>query len=234
MVGLRRLALALTVLLAGCGPSGSDGAAVEPTPEPTAVALVGRLTGYPDFAAVPKTLPLGLHREPADDAPVEWLSHGEHETPRTLLIRTEKPSTPDDEGWFEVLPPTDDVTTRWVRADDVTVVGLPYRLVVDVRRYRLDVYEGDDLIRAVTIGVSADANATPPGLHFVTELVRPLEPDPTYGPYLFGLSGGAAGLHGGEADLGQTSGRGGIRMRNDDIEYLAGLLPLGTPVEIIS
>lgn len=190
----------------------------------------GTLTGYPDFAAVAKAAPLAVHRAPADDAPVERLTHGAQGAP-TLLIRAEKPPTAHDGGWFEVLLPTDE-TTGWVRASDVTVVGLPYRLVVDVHRFRMDVYEGDALVRSASIGVGVDADAAPPGLHFVTELVRPREPDATYGPYLFLLSGGAVGLHGGDAPLGQRSGTGGIRMRNDDIEHLAGILPLGTPVEI--
>ncbi len=47
--------------------------------------------------------------------------------------------------------------------------------------------------------------------------------------------GGVLGIHGTNDpahSIGERVSHGCIRMRNEDIDYLAGLLPLGTPVEI--
>jgi lipoprotein-anchoring transpeptidase ErfK/SrfK len=67
-----------------------------------------------------------------------------------------------------------------------------------------------------------------------------------YGPYAYGLSGHSEVLdtfNGGDAELGihgnneasvlgKDVSHGCIRMSNDKITRLAGLLPLGTPVQI--
>jgi lipoprotein-anchoring transpeptidase ErfK/SrfK len=68
-----------------------------------------------------------------------------------------------------------------------------------------------------------------------------------YGPYAYGLSGHSEvltqfnggdaelGIHGNndESVLGKSVTHGCIRISNDSITRLAGMLPLGTPVEIL-
>ncbi|WP_083873609.1 L,D-transpeptidase [Frankia sp. QA3] len=86
-----------------------------------------------------------------------------------------------------------------------------------------------------------------PALEFyLTELLRPADPTGPWGPYAFGLSGfsdvitqfnganGLIGLHGvNRPDLvGTDASHGCIRLRNADIEKLAGILPIGTPISI--
>ncbi len=87
---------------------------------------------------------------------------------------------------------------------------------------------------------------TPPGEYYLTELIRPSNPDGVYGPYAFGLSAfsetlksfaggpGQLGLHGtNEPDkVGTDVSHGCIRLTNDVISKLARTLPLGTPVQI--
>lgn len=51
------------------------------------------------------------------------------------------------------------------------------------------------------------------------------------------LGGGVLGIHGTDGSAAALGGRvshGCIRMHNDDISYLAGLLPLGTPVTVLA
>ncbi len=69
-----------------------------------------------------------------------------------------------------------------------------------------------------------------------------------YGTFAYGLSGfsnvlksfaggsGVIGLHGTNdpSVIGQDVSAGCIRMRNEDIERLVPILPLGTPVEIVA
>ena len=70
--------------------------------------------------------------------------------------------------------------------------------------------------------------------------------DPTYGNYAFGLSGyseihesfnggpGDIGIHGTSdpSSIGNDVSNGCIRLHNDDIDQLVGVLPYGTPVEV--
>ena len=73
----------------------------------------------------------------------------------------------------------------------------------------------------------------------------PPTPDSIYGAYAYGLSafskvittwkwGGVIGLHGTNepSSIGHRVSHGCIRMHNRAIEYLARILPLGTPITI--
>lgn len=84
----------------------------------------------------------------------------------------------------------------------------------------------------------------PTGDYFITELLQPTNSG--YGPCALGISAfsdvlndfgggvGQIGLHGTEDSdsIGQAVSHGSVRLRNEDITYLAGILPLGTPVHI--
>ena len=77
-------------------------------------------------------------------------------------------------------------------------------------------------------------------------LLKAPDPNTIYGPYAYGLSGHSDALStfdGGDAELGVHGNNdasvlghdvthGCIRMSNAKITYLAGILPLGTPVTI--
>jgi lipoprotein-anchoring transpeptidase ErfK/SrfK len=79
---------------------------------------------------------------------------------------------------------------------------------------------------------------------YLTELLAPTNQG--YGPYAFGVSAfsdavtsfgggpGQIGLHGTDdtASIGTAASHGCIRLSNEDITTLAGILPLGTPITI--
>ena len=76
---------------------------------------------------------------------------------------------------------------------------------------------------------------------------KPLDPKGAYGPYAYGLSGfspvlneflggdGTVGIHGTNdpSGIGRSVSHGCIRIRNAAISKLAGMLPLGVPVQIV-
>lgn len=84
---------------------------------------------------------------------------------------------------------------------------------------------------------------TPVGSFYLTELLAPTNSG--YGPYAYGISAfsdvlnsfgggpGQIGMHSTD-DSGsiEAASHGCIRLSNDDITYLAGILPLGTPITI--
>jgi lipoprotein-anchoring transpeptidase ErfK/SrfK len=162
-------------------------------------------------------------------------------TPRVVLVRRQRT------GWVHVyLPMRPNGRTGWVREGAVRVLRDQYHVVVYVRRHRIELWKGKRrVLRAPTV-VGASATPTPLGLYYVVELLRPPDPNGSYGPYSFGISAhsnvlkrfaggdGRVGIHGTNAPrlLGSSVSHGCVRVRNDTIRRLARVLPLGTPVLI--
>jgi lipoprotein-anchoring transpeptidase ErfK/SrfK len=158
--------------------------------------------------------------------------------------------TPDTNcAYIEVyLPVRPNGTTGWVKRADVTLAVNPYRIEVRLGEFNLKVFKDDTPIMDTTIAEASDNTPTPGGLYYTTELVKTPNPNGVYGPYAYGLSGfsevlqtfnggpGQLGLHGTNEPqkLGSKVSHGCIRMSNDDITTLAGILPLGVPVQIIA
>ena len=164
--------------------------------------------------------------------------------PLVFLVK----DTPDDAcDWVEVyLPVRPNGTTGYVKRSDVTVQNNPYRIEISLGAFNLKVFKSDEVIMDTTIAEASENTPTPGGLYFTTELVKTPNPGGAYGPYAYGLSGfsevlqtfnggpGQLGIHGTNQPqlLGQKVSHGCIRMSNEDITELAGILPLGVPVQI--
>jgi lipoprotein-anchoring transpeptidase ErfK/SrfK len=160
-------------------------------------------------------------------------------TPRTFLVRqmTSK--------WARVyLPTRPNGSQGWVRLRAVRAYTNGYRLVVRLRAHKLNLWRGTKLLAAYPVAVGARDTPTPRGLFYITELLRPYDPNGAYGPYSFGLSAhsnvlqtfaggdGRVGLHGTNEPglIGSSVSHGCIRLRNAAVRRLAHILPLGTPV----
>ncbi|MGH1488899.1 MAG: L,D-transpeptidase [Acidimicrobiales bacterium] len=151
--------------------------------------------------------------------------------------------------WLEVLLPVrPNGTTGWIKADEVTLSINPYRIVVDTDNYQLTIYRYGEEKLTTTIAVGNGATPTPIGDFFLIELLRPPDPGGAYGAFAYGLSGysdtldsfnggnGVIGIHGTNQPqyLGQDVSHGCIRVSNESITEMTALLPLGTPVSIVS
>lgn len=206
---------------------------------------------YPAYAAVVESSSIVIYSAPSlTSAPVMTLGRlNPNGAPQTFLIERSAPAVSGNAAWYQVLLPVrPNGTTGWIRSTAVGVVGLPYRLVVHLASFRLDLYRGPDLVRVIDIGEGTDQTPTPGGSYYITELLRPPDQDTIYGHYVFGLSGfstvlihwpqgGVIGIHGTNDPIhtiGRRISHGCIRMANADIEGLARLLPLGTPVLILA
>lgn len=153
-------------------------------------------------------------------------------------------------AWYSVyLPIRPNGSKGWVQADQVKVSVDPYRVVVSASKHQLTLYrDGNTVVEQFTVGIGRDQYPTPGGVFYIKELLRPPDPNGAYGPYAYGLSGfstvkelanfeggeGTIGIHGTNdpASIGNSVSHGCVRMRNEDVTKLAGILPLGTPVEI--
>jgi len=244
---MRRIQIAVAVLglaLGACAPADSEEGtdetrAVAPPPTtveapPPGTSLVARATG-PNLTALDA---------PDSDVVVATLSNPiPVGAPLVLLVAEQR------EGWLHVrLPVRPNGTTGWVRESEVDLVQVPYKVVVNLAAYQLQLFENDELVLETAVGLGRDGEPTPPGTYFVTELLQPPDPNGPYGPYAYGLSGfsdvhfefgggpGQIGLHGTNdpSSIGRPASAGCIRLPNDAINRLVEILPLGTPVEIVA
>jgi len=181
--------------------------------------------------------------DPSASRAAQRLAHPtESGAPLVFLVEREA------DGWVHVhLPVRPNGSKGWIEADAVRLDATDYRVVIELGAHRITVSRGDEVVLQEAVGVGTRATPTPGGDFFIKELLRPPDPDGPYGPYAYGLSGfsnvltefeggpGVVGIHGTNdpASLGTDVSHGCIRMSNAGITRLVGVLPLGTPVEIL-
>lgn len=155
-------------------------------------------------------------------------------------------ATRSDDVWYRaMLPIRPNGSSAWMPARSLEIGRTPYRIEIDLARFRLRVFEGCRVRETFAIGIGTQDTPTPIGSFFLNSLLRPPERGSVYGAFAFGLSaysdvitdwegGGIVGLHGTNdpSSIGHESSHGCIRMTNDAIRLLARTVPLGTPVEI--
>ena len=155
-----------------------------------------------------------------------------------------------DSEWVQVhLPVRPNGRTGWVRRSDVVLSTVTTRIVVELGRRRLTVYDGSEVLATAEATIGAPETPTPTGLFYVNQIQVEVDPDTERGAGLFGTSafsevlgiidGGepAVAVHGTNQPelLGEAASRGCIRVADEVIEMLISLaLPLGTPVEILA
>lgn len=241
------------LLLTGCAelPTGAQTAAA-PAPPPAAQAAPAAAAPAPPAppagpAPHGSTL-LATLRTTTGIAPMPGASSSEQIPARTPLgAPTTLPVTDDQGDWLRVLlPGRPNGRAGWVRAAEVDLTATDWRLEVSLTGHTLTVFRGLMQVAQHPVGVGKSVTPTPRGTWFVTDLLRPADPDGPYGPYAFGLSArsdvlttfaggdGQIGLHGNDdpAGIGQDVSAGCLRLDDDVVTELARQLPLGTPVVV--
>ena len=146
------------------------------------------------------------------------------------------------------LPARPNGSTGWLSAADVDLAVTRYRVEVRLHDHRLTLWKGTHRVITTKVAKGRAMSPTPNGRYFVTDLLRPPDPNGFYGPYALGLSAhspvytsfeggdGQVGLHGTDQPsvLGTDVSHGCIRVANRVITRLARSVPLGTPVDIAS
>lgn len=250
---------------AACSSPHDSGRYLGPHPDATSTqeAAAAGATGPPASARAgptPTLTPYGDAAFPAYAVTATAKVVGVFDNPSGTQVRTLANPQPsgapltflllDRSGdWLRVeLPVRPNQSTGWVRAEQVSVAGVPYRLDVLLHEHELRLYDRNRLEQTYPIGVGTAETPTPGGLYYLKELLEPRDPNGAYGPYAYGLSGfsnvlhdyangdGVIGLHGTNdpAGVGKDVSHGCIRLRNADITALVKVLPLGTPVRILA
>jgi len=188
---------------------------------------------------------IGVYSSPNDAKPFTRLSNPNGDgAPLVFLLKNR-----EIQGkWAHVyMPVRPNGSTGWIRLSKVTLNGHNFHVKVDLTNHVLTAWNGRNRILRTPVGVGRAVTPTPPGLYYITELLKPADPNGTYGPYAFGLSvysdvlhefaggNGELGLHGTDypQGIGTNVSHGCIRMSNDAITTLAHTLPIGTPVRIV-
>ena len=234
--------------VAACG-GGSGGDATDTAPRPdapdravtsTTAATAPEAPGSLVASAVGEQVPVYATASEAEPA-MALDNPNENGAPLVFLVEQ------DQGDWLQVLLPVrPNGSTGWVRAADVSVATNPYRVDIALGAHTLAVYEGDTLLAEHPIGVGTASTPTPGGKYYIKELLEPPDPGGPYGVYAYGLSGfsnvldefnggdGVIGIHGTNdpSSIGSDVSHGCIRLTNEAITEMVGILPLGTPVHI--
>ncbi len=238
--------LALALVVAGCGgTSGLQGVDATKSAPTTAAAPAAPAAVPPGVTLVAEAVgsEVAIFDDPTSPEPSRTLSNPtDIGGPLVFLVEKQSPD------WLEVdLPVRPNGSTGWVRASEVSLTEIDYRVVVELDEHRITVHRGDSVMLSEPVGVGTGSTPTPGGKYYIKELLRPPNPGGAYGPYAYGLSGfsnvltsfaggeGVVGIHGTNdpSSIGRDVSAGCIRMSNSGITTLAKTLPLGTPVEIL-
>ena len=188
-----------------------------------------------------------IRQRHAADAPSIVSTHlrTEDDFPEVYLV-LRRWSDPNDRTWLKVrIPMRPNGKKGWVRE---TALGPLYhvrkRLVVDRSSQQATLYKRGRKIWSEPVGVGAPDTPTPAGNFWIREKFKTTDPGSLYGPVAFGTSaysvlsewpgGGVIGIHGTDQPSlipGRPS-HGCIRVKNDPVQRLYRLLPIGTPVLI--
>jgi lipoprotein-anchoring transpeptidase ErfK/SrfK len=152
-------------------------------------------------------------------------------------------------GWLHVLLPVrPNGSTGWVRLREVSIEQITYRVRIELHAHRIAVFNGKNVVYQGPIAIGKASTPTPTGKYYIRVLIQAPNPNTVYGPYAYGLSShsdvlsnfnggdGEIGIHGNDdaSVLGHDVTHGCIRMDNGAITRLAGMLPLGTPVDVVA
>ncbi|QOT01311.1 L,D-transpeptidase [Brevibacterium sp. JNUCC-42] len=114
-----------------------------------------------------------------------------------------------------------------------------YHIRISISKLKLYLFDGSQLVRSFPVALGKIATSTPYGDFTIISKVPypnsyPGGPLSAFGTYWMGLSKPHYGIHGtnNPTSIGKYVSHGCIRMYNHDVETLAKLVSIGTPVNI--
>ncbi|WP_102347552.1 L,D-transpeptidase family protein [Bacillus sp. Marseille-P3661] len=109
---------------------------------------------------------------------------------------------------------------------------IPYRIQVSISNRTLTLFNNNNLVKRYPIAVGRMLQQTPVGDFIIIN--KAPNPGGPYGTMWMSLSKQHYGIHGtnNPSSIGKAVSAGCIRMYNKDVEELARIIPIGTPVSI--
>ena len=128
---------------------------------------------------------LEAFREPAE-GDSWWLfpNPGPFDGPGVLLA-----ADVTDPDWVQVhLPVRPNGRTGWVRRSDVVLSTVTTRIVVELGKRRVTVYDGSEVLVIAEATIGAPETPTPTGTFYVNQVQMEVDPGTERGAGLFGIS----------------------------------------------
>jgi lipoprotein-anchoring transpeptidase ErfK/SrfK len=242
------IVVAAATLVSACGGGRGDRPSLAADSRPSNTTPTS-VPAYVSFIAQPISSTVKVYEAPdtasaAREFPNPWFlnDNPSFEVPLVFLVDERQGE------WVRVLLPVrPNGSTGWIRSSDVRLTPNSYRILIEKGAHQITVYNGVNIVIQEPVAVGKDATPTPTGKFYLRVLLKAPNPNTVYGPYAYGLSGYSEVLtefNGGDAELGihgnndasvlgQSVTAGCTRISNESITKLAGMLPLGTPVEIV-
>ena len=148
--------------------------------------------------------------------------------------------------WYRVwlaVPPNE--SRGWVRDGQMAFYTTSSRIVIDLSRRKLMVYRRGELLRTFPVAVGRPGLETPTGHFYITQKLRPPDPNGVYGALQLGTSatqpklngwpdGGLVAIHGTNEPwlIGKAISHGCVRMKNAAVQEVSHFVPAGSPVLI--
>lgn len=247
------LAVVLGAALAGYGivqaraAGGEARQSLAPVTLPTPSAGGSPAPQYERWTVGIAQRPIVVRRRPADDAPVRARLPMQTPADYPTVVLVDEVREVDGVPWYRVwlaVPPNE--SRGWVRDGQMAFYRTTSRIVIDLSQRKLMVYRRGELVRTFPVAVGRPGLETPAGRFFVTQKLRPSDPNGVYGVLQLGTSatqpklngwpdGGLVAIHGTNAPwlIGKAVSHGCVRMRNRDVLAVSKLVPTGSPVVIV-
>jgi hypothetical protein len=243
---MRRLALLICLLAAGCGTTTSMPKAVRHVVRQHCRAGVHAVGSARVAYAAAALHPLRARALPDGRVIGRFGKTNENGVPTVFGVRAELVRADCAAAWYRVqLPQKPNGSVGWVRAADVEVGVVSTRIVVDVSRRTLTLFRSGRPQLTTTVAVGSDTTPTPIGSFYVNQRLIPADHTGPYGPAAIGVSafsnvltgwaqGGPVAIHGTDepSSIGHAVSNGCIRVRNDVLLRLFHEVLAGTPVII--
>jgi lipoprotein-anchoring transpeptidase ErfK/SrfK len=227
----------------GSGTGQSLAPVPKPTPAPSGVAE----PQFDRWTIGVAQRPLTVYRRADKGSPVLTTlpTHTSADYPMVVLIDTVK-----DEGdttWYRIrVPVRPNETTGWVRDGQMALYTTTAKIVIDLSERKLAVYRKGELVHTFSVAVGRPSLSTPTGHFYLTQKLRPPDPNGAYGPLQLGTSafqpklndwpdGGQIGIHGTNEPwlIGKAISHGCVRMKNAAVQEVSRLVPTGSPIDIV-
>lgn len=148
-------------------------------------------------------------------------------------------------AWYRItIPGRPNGRTGWIPAGSVALKPVDRWVVIYRGARKFEFYVNNKVVRTGKVAIGARGMETPLGLFYVQSKFDPSWP--VLGAYAFETSGysklsdwpggGVVGVHGTNTPnlIGQAVSHGCVRLYNRDIQYLRSVVPVGTPIKIVS
>jgi lipoprotein-anchoring transpeptidase ErfK/SrfK len=234
----------VAVRAGGSGVTLAPGATITPSPRPTSTQSPPATPKQWLVARALRTLT--VYKRAEAGAPVRVLlpEHNRFGLDTVMLINT----TVERGGrtWYEVwLPVPPNGSRGWIPAKNVTIYTVSSEIVIDTSRRVLQVVRDDKIVGEFKVAIGRRDLPTPTGFFYVTEKLKPADPNTVFGVLAIGISAfqpklpswpgsGQVAIHGtNQVELiGRAVSQGCVRMRNQDILEVSRLVRTGSPVVI--